>query len=258
LQRIGYIEGDSFAHRLDPVSKIVVLLSFCVFAIFEMNTNLMVAGFVLVMAMVSISGIGLVRGLRKLRAVVVLCVALFLFQVIFNKSGGPILNPIPSGLGEVLLITTGGIRAGARIALRLMIIVLASLFFVGTTDPSTLAYSLMKRGIPYRYGFTFILAMRFVPLFQAEASTVRRAQTARGLRIDRPGPRSLMRLARYTFVPLLVSAFRRVGEISVSMEGRGFGLRSERGYLRVSRFRFSDLLVCLTSLALTSLALYLG
>jgi len=175
---------------------------------------------------------------------------LFLVQVLFNRSGRPLLGSglHIGGVGVDFMVTSGGLAAGARIASRLLIILLSSLFFVTTTEPSRLAYSLMRHGVPYRYGFMLVLALRFIPVFQLEANAVRKAQLARGLRIDAPGPRTLVRLARYTFMPLIVSALGRISTISMSMEGRGFGLSRKRTFLRESRFGLSDWVVSLASL----------
>ncbi len=243
MRRIGYVPGHSFLHKMDPLSKIVMLISFCLIALFSTSLLVMILTILITLGLVGASGMGFMAGMRRIRAITGLCLVLFLLQALFNRSGGPLIGLDLGPLGP-LVITTGGITTGARIALRLMIIIVSSLVFVGTTDPSIMAYSLMERGIPYRYGFTLILALRFIPLFQIEANTVRTAQIARGLKIDKPGPRTLLRVARYTLYPLLVSALTRVDQISISMEGRGFGSSRKRTYLRKSHFGRGDLMIC--------------
>jgi len=57
--------------------------------------------------------------------------------------------------------------------LRFLNIIGASYLFVATTDPNRLAYALMQAGLPYRYGFMLITALRFIPLFQLELAQVR-------------------------------------------------------------------------------------
>lgn len=259
MSLIGYVPGNSLAHRLDPVTKIVLLGCFCLVAVMTRSTLRVIGAMAVAIMLVWTSGIGLHRSLGKIRVVVLLCSLLFLAQVIFETSGRPLFawELRLLGLRAGVMATTGGILSGARIACRLMTIVMAGVLFVGTTDPSQLATALMSRGMPYRYGFMLVLALRFVPLFQMEASTVRTAQAARGLRVDRPGPRTLVRLARYTFMPLLVSALARIETVSASMEGRGFGLRRTRTFLRATRFRATDWIVIAVSVALVSGAVLL-
>lgn len=250
MRMIGYIQGSSVAHRLDPITKIIVLVSFCLLALLVQSLFIMLAALSTTIFLVWVSGSG--RSFWRVRPIIFLCILLFFLQLLFNTTGRPLLAFDIQAFGSRvdILVTSGGLTAGARIASRLMIIVISSLFFVGTTDPSRMAYSLMRRGVPYRYGFMLILALRFIPIFQIEAGTVRKAQVARGLKIDTPGPRTLIRLARYTFMPLLVSSLARVGTISISMEGRAFGLHRSRTFLRSSVFCWCDWVVSLVSLAL--------
>lgn len=250
LSVLGYVQGQSFAHRLDPLTKIVMLLSLCVLAVLARSLNLMLAGLGLALLLLWRSNVGLSRSLARLRFLIWLVGFLFLVQVLFNRSGRPLLgfDLRIGGVGMDFMVTSGGLASGVRMASRLLLILVSSLFFVTTTEPSRLAYSLMSHGVAYRYGFMLVLALRFIPVFQLEASTVRKAQLARGLRIDAPGPRTLVRLARYTFMPLIVSALGRISTISISMEGRGFGSSRKRTFLRQSRFGMSDWVVSLASL----------
>jgi energy-coupling factor transporter transmembrane protein EcfT len=198
-------------------------------------------------------GLGLLSSIGKVRAIVWLCFLLFVLQIIFVKTGRPVVAWSTSVFhqGITLIITSGGIGSGVLISSRLLTIIFSSLFFVSTTDPSRLAYSLMHRGFPYRYGFMLVLSLRFLPLFQLEASHVRRAQIARGLKIDSPGPWTLYRMARYTFMPLIVSALARIGTVTASMEARGFGIGGRRTFLKESRFRLFDWVVSITSIVLS-------
>jgi len=259
LSVLGYADGESFAHRLDPLTKIVILSCFCALAVLARSLCLMLAGLASAFILVWRSRVGLRRILGRLRFLIWLLAILFLLQVLFTRAGRPLcgLDLRAVGIGADLVITSGGLVKGAVMASRLLMILISSIFFVTTTEPARLACSLISHGVPYRYGFMLVLALRFIPIFQLEANTVRRAQLARGLKIDVPGPRALVRLARYTFTPLIVSALERIGTISVSMEGRGFGLKGRRTFLRESRLRLCDWAVSLGSLGIVSAAVVL-
>jgi energy-coupling factor transport system permease protein len=101
-----------------------------------------------------------------------------------------------------------------------------------TTEPNDLALALMRAGLPYRYGFTLITALRLVPTFEQEGQIVYNAQLARGVRYDIKSPRRFMTLVRQFLLPLLVSALGKVDSLSVSMEGRCFGKYRTRTFLR--------------------------
>jgi energy-coupling factor transport system permease protein len=87
-------------------------------------------------------------------------------------------------------------------------------------------------------------------VFESEAGTVRCAQQARGLDIDGQGLRALINSARYTLLPLVVSALSKVDVLVISMEGRAFGIRPWRTTLRRSRFAASDLVVLAVAVVL--------
>jgi energy-coupling factor transport system permease protein len=167
-------------------------------------------------------------------------VLLFSLQAVFNHTGSPILNAI---LGPVnLLVTDGGVAAGIYVGGRFLSLVLMSYLFVLTTDPSSLAYALMRIGLPYRYGFVLITALRMAPIFEIEGNTVYQAQLTRGVKYDVRTPRKFVTLARQLILPLLVSALRKVDELAVSMEGRCFGKYPTRTYRRTPGYTRRDIL----------------
>jgi energy-coupling factor transport system permease protein len=139
-----------------------------------------------------------------------------------------------------LVITSGGIEAGVYIAGRFLSVILLSYLFVLTTEPNDLAYALMRAGLPYRYGFSLITALRLVPTFEQEGRTVYAAQLARGVRYDVRSPRRFLTLIRQFILPLLVSALGKVDVLAVSMEGRCFGKYPTRTFVRQVKATWRD------------------
>jgi energy-coupling factor transport system permease protein len=136
-------------------------------------------------------------------------------------------------------------------------VVLLSYLFVLTTEPNDLAYALMCAGLPYRYGFALITALRLVPVFEEEGRIVYNAQLARGVEYDVRSPRRLVVLGRQFFLPLLVSALGKVDTLAVSMEGRCFGRYPTRTFLRevhVSRLDWLAMAALGLSAAITAAA----
>jgi energy-coupling factor transport system permease protein len=132
------------------------------------------------------------------------------------------------------------------------------MLFVSITDPTLLAYSLTKIGIPYRYAFSLVIALRFLPLFDSENNTVRMAQQSRGISVEVGGIHKILRSVRYTFFPLLVSALSRVDSLSLSMTGRGFGYSDKRTYLRTTSWRLGDWMILAISVLFTILCFALA
>jgi energy-coupling factor transport system permease protein len=154
-----------------------------------------------------------------------------------------------------LSITDAGLIMGVLYAARFLTVFLISALFVASTEPAALVYALMRRGLPYRYGFLLVLMLRFVPVFERERKMVSDAQKMRGLEIDKRGVRSMYRSLRYTVVPLIVSALQKTESLVMSMEGRAFGYRPDRTFTFEDHFGARDLVVTAVSWAVFALAL---
>lgn len=239
--RIRYEPGSTFLHRLNPLTKLIVLLLFsvAVFLVASVTVEALIfLGLVAIMLFVRSRALSSLLTSRFLLSFAAL---LFVVQVLFN-AGGEVYFTIPLGF-FALQVTSHGVLVGIVLALRFVCIILASAIFVFTTDPGELAYSLIRAGIPYRYGFMLVTAIRFIPVFETEAGTVRCAQQTRGLDIDGQGFRALINSARYTLLPLIVSALSKVDVLVISMEGRAFGIYPRRTFLRESRYSTVDISV---------------
>ena len=101
-------------------------------------------------------------------------------------------------------------------------------------------------------------ALRLVPVFRVEAHHVYRAQLVRGVAHDASGPRKWWLILRHLCLPLLVSALRTAHSLSLSMEGRAFGLHRKRTYLREVTAGYRDVVAGTLLAASILLALWYG
>lgn len=249
--RLTYQPGRSTLHRLHPLIKLAWLLYVTVLVFVARQAGLVLGVLVGVGLLFPLAGLRL-DALRGARLFVTTALLLAVLQIIFVDDGATL-----AVLGPVT-VTRGGVEAGAYVAARFLSVVLLSVLFVATTAPNDLAYALMQAGLPYRYGFALVTALRLVPVFEREAMLVYRAQLARGVAYDRRSLRRFLTLARQFFLPLLVSALSKVDALAVSMEGRCFGKYPTRTYLHVRRSTRQDgLALLLLGLAVLALVLYL-
>ncbi len=140
-----------------------------------------------------------------------------------------------------------------RMVFRFLGIIFSGMLFA-KSDPNTFAYSLMRIGVPYRYAFTLVFTFRLVPLFDMESNIIRKAQLARGVKLD--GIKNVFNFVRYTFFPLLYSALERADSFTQSMEGRCFGLYKKRTFYRESGFHREDYLLTVIAGVLLGVSLY--
>ena len=231
--RITYHPGNSFLHRLHPLTKGAWLLFGTVFVFVVRSPWAILGAVALLLAAFPVAGVRLGR-VRGTRLFVSTALLLGLLQVLFVREGAMLLQLGP------LVVTTGGVQAGVYVAGRFLSVILLSYLFVLTTEPNDLAYALMRVGLSYRYGFALITALRLVPTFEQEGQIVYHAQLARGVEYDIRSPRRFLTLARQFVLPLLVSALGKVDALAVSMEGRCFGKYPARTFLREVRATWLD------------------
>lgn len=244
-QSVVYQAGESVIHRLHPLLKLVWLVMFTVVVFVCQYWFVAYGVIVLTLVGVLLSKV-MLRTLRGLRLFLSTAVLLAVLQMAFNQSGETLFI----ALGHS--VTTGGLLTGAYVAGRFMAVILLSYLFILTTDPNELVYALMRTGLPYRYGFMLITALRLVPVFEQEGQIVYNAQLVRGVAYDVRSPRRILTLAQQYTLPLLTSALGKVDSLAVSMEGRCFGKYPQRTWLRTVRFTRRDTLALVISLALCS------
>ncbi|MEW6199055.1 MAG: energy-coupling factor transporter transmembrane component T [Planctomycetota bacterium] len=223
------IAATSGVHRLHPLVKLVWLIGLTVTVFRSPGATVpwLTAGGVMVLLWCASVPPWRLPGLRMWLTLAVMIVAV---HVAFIREGRVVLGPV----------TAAGLEGGLRVTGRLLAVVLASHLFVKTTDPSSLAQALMKAGLPVRWGFALVTALRLVPVLRVEAHHVYRAQLVRGMPYDARGPRRWWLLLRRWLLPLLVSALRTAHALSLAMEGRGFGLHPRRTFRREVRRTFGD------------------
>jgi energy-coupling factor transport system permease protein len=239
-------------HRLHPLLKLEILLCFTLL-VFGLSHYL--CGLILFTALLAgyrSAGLTLSFFWRKLRFIIIFSVLIFLVHLIFVREG--ILLCQKELAFFRIEIWSLGLAHGLLLVFRFLNIIGSSYLFVATTDPNRLAYALMQAGLPYRYGFTLITALRFIPLFFLELEQVRYAQMAKGIDIEKISLRNFIPAVRYLFVPLVLSALSKVDTLTISMESRAFGLYRQRSYLEkqpfTRRHRLAAAAVLILSLAL--------
>ncbi len=249
-------EIGTSSHSSNPLANL-----FCLLAILISNLiypSLVLSALILcfILLAVEILRVNLTFSSRRIRFLLLFSVILLLVQVLITPNGIVLIYLFPriGDLGPAFPVTTFGLEKGLSLALRFLLLVTSSMFFVAITDPTLLAHSLSSFGIPYRYNFALVIALRFIPLFDIENEVVRMAQKSRGISIEVGGLSKLQRSLRYTFFPLIVSALQRAETLALSMEGRAFGYGRKRSYLRKTQWRFSDTSVIMLSIVLLTIS----
>lgn len=238
-----YYPGDSVVHRLDPRTKLGLSFAF-ILVLFLVQGFLpyawLAASVVLVAQIASVPLKVMLRGLRPLRFIVALTFILHLF----TTRGGVTLWQL-----GFLRIDSYGLAQGAFLALRLVLLVVATSLLTLTTSPIALTDGLerilspgAKLGLPaHELAMMMTIALRFIPTLIDEADKIMRAQLARGADFETGGLIKRAKNLLPLLVPLFVSAFRRADELAMAMEARAYRGGTQRTRLKVLKYSSNDL-----------------
>jgi len=226
-----YLDRDSPVHRLDPRTKLFLMLgSFAVAVLFFTPAPLLcLLGILLVYGAAG-------RVLGNLRRVWVLLLSIAAVSIVSWSifAGGS--TPL------VWRATREGLIFGMGAAIKIVSMIVSGLVFLSTTKTEEIVLGLIRLRVPFQAAFAFSLAIRMVPTIIGTAVTVTEAQRSRGLDTESGGP--LARLK--TYVPLLVPIFlhtlRNTDQLAKALESRGFGARRERTSLLEIGFHARDAL----------------
>ena len=139
-------------------------------------------------------------------------------------------------------------------AVRILLILWASFVvsFTTTAEELTAAFSSLLRPlrsvrVPVDDAATMLsLAVRFIPLTAEELALVRKAQVARGAKLESGSVWQRIFSYRTVFIPLVVRLFRRADALSASMEARCYGC-GRRSSLQKPRMGVRQTVVFLAS-----------
>lgn len=236
--------GESFLHRLDPRTKLVLIL--CLLIATFISPTPWAMPFVPLLLLWVLGGIPPWQYWGFLVLMLPLMVGITLIQAL---SGGP-----PYLSVWAVSISEPGVTTGLVVAFRLAAMGIAFIMFSATTDPFDWGLSMYRSGLPYRVAFMFAFAMRFFPLLQEELLVIRNALAARGSDVfSLRNPIRFLRGVAMSVVPLGLGALRRSQDIALAMELRGFGYAEEAGIrrslFRDIRLRRADYVIGAASLA---------
>lgn len=249
-----YFPGDTVAHRLDPRTKIllVVLYITALFCAKGVVTYAIMAAVLAVCVRISKVGLrSLVRGLKPV-----------LFIIVFTGLLNLLFTPGDHYLVEwgFLRISDTGVRNAVFMVIRIMLLIMGTFLLTYTTSPIRLTDALeqlmggLKRfHVPvHELSMMMSIALRFIPTLIEETDKIMSAQKARGADFETG---SLIQRAKALvpiLVPLFISAFRRADELATAMECRCYQGGQGRTKLKVLHYARRDYLTLLLGAALVA------
>lgn len=248
---LEYVPGDSLLHRMNPVAKLAAafLLVIACFA----TSNLALLALVIVLDAALAAHCKMVpQTLGLVKAVALFSLVLALIALLFTPQGDALVQ-LPWGY-----IGTGSVVAAVLIVVRLVACAVPLFLVFYVTKLTDMANALVKvLHVPYKYAFTFMSTVHFIPVFMNDMSGIMEAQTARGVEFD-GGIAKKIRLMMPLCVPLLVSSVRKTNSAAIAAEVRGFNLRTVSSGYKEYPFAAFDVAAMAAAVALVVCAVALG
>ena len=238
-----FFPGNSFIHRLDPRTKLVLLVVYIV-ALFS-AVSIVSYGVMLVFLItcILISRIPPKAFLRGMKPLVFILIFTGILNIFFTQ-------------GETVLVSLWGINVtmegivrAVYMLLRILMLITGTFLLTYTTSPialtdglESLLSPLKKIKVPvHELSMMMCIALRFIPTLIEETDKIMSAQKARGTDFETGKLMERVKALVPILVPLFISAFRRADELATAMECRCYHGGEGRTKMKLLRYKRWDL-----------------
>ena len=217
-----FFPGESFVHRLDPRTKLLMVVLYIV-ALFAAGSWLAYGAVIAFLAVaIKISAIPLRSITKGLKPVLMIVVFTGVLNLFFTSG----THEIFTVLGFTL--TWEAVERAVQMILRIMLLITGTFLLTYTTSPIALTDGLENLLNPlkvikfpvHELSMMMCIALRFIPTLIEETDKIMCAQKARGADFETGSLMDRARALIPILVPLFISAFRRADELAIAMECR--------------------------------------
>ena len=241
-----YYPSDSFVHKLDPRTKILLLIAYIVMVFVAKNFLGLFATVLFLLLIVAVSGVPLGSVLKSIKAVIFLVVFTALLNILFY-------TPKEGDVHLFWVVYKEGLIGAGFLALRLIALVMGSSILTLTTTPVSLTDGIESLLKPLSYikvpvhdlALIMSIALRSIPTLANETERIINAQKARGADFDSGNLMSRAKALIPVLIPLLISAFRRGDELGDAMDARCYTGSKIRTKYKKLTFGVRDLVAVL-------------
>ncbi|MCH5278415.1 MAG: energy-coupling factor transporter transmembrane protein EcfT [Christensenellaceae bacterium] len=238
-----YLPGNSVVHRLDPRTKILLMIAYvvAVFLVDRIEVFALIIGFTVLTTL--LSGIHLSYLVKALKPMKFLLPLMFIMNLFLVKTGELLVE------WWIITIYKDGIKNAFFIVLRLATLVAGTSLLTLTTTPISLTDGLERLFTPlkvikfpaHELAMMMTIALRFIPTLIEEADKITKAQLARGADFESGNIFRRAKAMLPILIPLFVNSFRRADELAMAMESRCYHGGEGRTRMRVLKLKLNDL-----------------
>lgn len=202
--------------KLDPRTKIVILVCISCAAMFTTNLWFLLGLFGFTVCLLFIGRVGLSRQKKQFTGALSMIVFLFILQAIFGQA-----------------------YFGAVLCVRLMIVIMSALILL-TGHMRDYLLALVQMKMPYELAYMVVLAFHFFPILRQEALDVYHSMQLRGTELKHTSIKNKLGAYKRMCIPIMAGALSRAQDTAVAMEARGFRMHKQRTYMRKLTLKKKD------------------
>lgn len=223
-----YIDRESPLHRLNPLTKLLMVFTFIILAFF--TSSLWLPTMLLAFGIIPLSFIGRVQKeyfRTTLRLLLPVVGFLFVMQSVFHPDE-TVSKVLLTFLG--LDVTLESVAFAYLMATRILVMISAFILFMLTTHPSQLMSDLTRRGLSGTFAYVITSTLQIIPQMQSKANTIIDAQRSRGLDTE-GGFRKRVSALLPLVGPLVFGSLADVEERAIAIEARAFTSTTTKTFL---------------------------
>ena len=237
-----YFPGQSVIHRLDPRTKLVMLVVYIVALFLAESWVSYGLMFLFLVSVIWLSTIPLKSILRGMKPLVMILIFTGVLNLFFTQEGEVLFH------FWILTVTTGGLSRAVMMMSRILMLITGTFLLTYTTSPialtdglESLMKPLKKIGVPvHELSMMMCIALRFIPTLIEETDKIMSAQKARGADFETGSLMDRAKALIPILVPLFISAFRRADELATAMECRCYQGGEGRTKMKLLRYHRED------------------
>ena len=255
-----YFPGNSIIHRLDPRTKLIMLVVYIVALFMAASWISYALMFVFLAAVIKISTIPLKSIVRGMKPLVMILVFTGVLNLFFTQEGEVLVS------FWIITITSGGLSRAVLMMLRILMLITCTFLLTYTTSPialtdglEALMNPLKKIKVPvHELSMMMCIALRFIPTLIEETDKIMCAQKARGADFENGSLMDRAKALIPILVPLFISAFRRADELATAMECSCYQGGEGRTKMKLLRYHREDFISFGFGLLLIAAVVVLG
>ena len=261
-----YIPGKSFIHKLDPRTKIMIMILLMVTIFWNVGEFLKFPVYLIltlvIYILLRIAGIKVKTILKSLKPMMFMMAFLFVINIFVYQEGYPLFTIPAVNFTLYLEAITQTIFIIVRLALMLAV----TTILTTTTKPLDMTYGLEWYMSPlkaikfpaHEIAMTISIALRFIPTILEETQRIIKAQTSRGVDLEEGKLKEKISAIISLLIPLLISSFQRSEELSDAMEARGYDPSAKRTRYRLLKFKKVDLVSFIVGILIMTSIILIG